>query len=74
MIRKVIFGILVTLFLHTGIVYAGSTGSEDLSKKVSSASAGECFEGLSRGIFKFNHRKDVPAVLWDFNGNLPRRA
>ncbi len=58
MIRKVIFGILVTLFLQTGIVYAGSTGSEDLSNKKSSASAGECFEGVSRVMFKFNHALD----------------
>ena len=58
MIRKVIFGILVTLFLQTGIVYAGSTGSEDLSNKTSSTSAGECFEGVSRAMFKFNHALD----------------
>ena len=58
MIRKAIFGILVTLFLQTGIVYAGSTGSEDLSKKTSSTSAGECFEGVSRAMFKFNHALD----------------
>ena len=58
MIRKVIFSIIVTLFLQTGMVYAGSTGSEDLKKNTSSSSASECFEGVSRAMFKFNHALD----------------
>ena len=35
---------------------AGSTGSEDLSK--SQGTTPECFEGVSRAMFKLNHGLD----------------
>ena len=57
MIRKFIFISFFALFLQTGSVQAGATGSEEL-KSSSSSSADECFEGFSRTMFKFNHALD----------------
>ena len=57
MIRKIILTAFVVLSLQAQPSVAGTTGSEDLSKK-SSASADECFEGFSRAMFKFNHALD----------------
>ena len=48
----------VLCFFQTTSAIAGSTGSEDLSKSSTSSSADECFEGVSRAIFKFNHGLD----------------
>ena len=45
------------LLLQTGVAQAGSTGSEELSKS-NGATANECFEGVSRAMFKFNHVLD----------------
>ena len=58
MIKKFICITFITLLLQTGIAYSGSTGSEDLSKSGSSATANECFEGFSRAMFKFNNGLD----------------
>ena len=57
MIRKIILTTFFFLLIHTYSAMAGTTGSEDLSKK-SSTSADECFEGFSRAMFKFNHALD----------------
>ena len=46
------------LLLQSNSVIASSTGSEDLTKTDSGSVAGECFEGASRIIFKFNHALD----------------
>ena len=57
MMKRFLFMIFLFFLFHTVSVEAGSTGSESLKKK-SSSSANECFEGVSRAIFKFNHGLD----------------
>ena len=53
------FLIAAVFFLfYTPSAIAGSTGSESLSNKSTSDTAGECFEGVSRAVFKFNHGLD----------------
>ena len=56
MIKKIIYIIFISLILQTNIAYAGSTGSEELKK--SQNTANECFEGVSRAMFKLNHGLD----------------
>jgi len=58
MIRKLVYVIVFALFLQTNLSYAGTEGSEDLSKSSTNETAGECFEGVSRVVFKFNHALD----------------
>ena len=58
MIRKLIFIFFFSLLLQTSYVIAGSTDSEELTKSGSQDTAGECFEGVSRAMFKFNHALD----------------
>ena len=58
MIRKIIYISIFTLLLQGNIVFAGSTGSEELKGSTLNNSAEECFEGASRAIFKFNHALD----------------
>jgi len=58
MIRKIIYISIITLILNLGAANAGSTDNEDLKSKSSQNSAGECFEGLSRAMFKFNYALD----------------
>ena len=56
--KKKILYLLVSVFLlNINPAIAGSTGSEELTS--SSNTASECFEGVSRGIFKFNHALDT---------------
>jgi len=40
------------------MVFAGTEGSEDLKKTNSQGTTEECFEGVSRAMFKFNHALD----------------
>ena len=54
MIRKIIYIAFFAFLLQTNLVIAGTEGSEEL-KKSSSQGAEECFEGVSRAMFKFNH-------------------
>ncbi len=58
MIRKILYISIFTLFLQGNIVFAGSTGSEELKTSTLNNSAEECFEGFSRAMFKFNHALD----------------
>ena len=58
MIRRLIYITIFTLLLQTTSVFAGTTGSEELSKSGSQGSADECFEGFSRAMFTFNHALD----------------
>ena len=58
MLRKIAFILIFALFTQINIVHAGSTGSEDLTKTNSNDTAGECFEGFSRAMFKLNHGLD----------------
>ena len=81
--RKILCIAIFTLLLQSNGVIAGSTDSENLKKTGSeTGSAGECFEGASRVIFKFNHALDgavykpiskgyrsLPAVLRKGTGN-----
>ena len=60
MIKKILYILYISLFLQMNTANAGSTGSEDLSK--SKATANECFEGVSRAMFKFNHRSEERRV------------
>ena len=58
MIRKIIYISIITLLFSATVANAGSTGSEDLNSKSNQNSANECFEGVSRAMFKFNHALD----------------
>ena len=58
MTRKIIYISIITLILNLGVANAGSTGSENLKTNSSQNSANECFEGLSRAMFKFNYALD----------------
>ena len=57
MFKKTLYLLLVCLFIQINSAYAGTEGSEELSKS-SQDSAAECFEGVSRAMFKFNHVLD----------------
>ena len=56
--KKFLVTVFALLLCQASSSYAGSTGSEDLKKQSSSNTASECFEGVSRAIFKFNHGLD----------------
>ncbi len=58
MIKKIL--IITTIFFlsQTFGLYAGTTGNEKLKNKELSNTADECFEGVSRAVFKFNHGLD----------------
>ena len=58
MIRKLIFVILFTSLVQVGNASASSTGSEELKGSSTKGSAKECFEGVSRAMFKLNHGLD----------------
>ena len=58
MIRKLILITALTLFFKSTLVVAGTTGSEELNTSKNSTSANECFEGISRAMFKFNYALD----------------
>ena len=56
MIKKTIYILCISFLLQMNLANAGSTGSEEL--KGSKDSAEECFEGVSRAMFKFNNALD----------------
>ena len=56
MIKKIFYILCFGLFLQINAANAGTDGSEELSK--SNNSTKECFEGLSRAMFKFNYGLD----------------
>ena len=58
MLRKLFYITVIGLFLQTGAAFAGTEGSEKLSNSSDPETTGECFEGLSRVMFKFNHALD----------------
>ena len=58
MIRKIIYITIFAILLQTKVVNAGTTVSEELKGSESQDSTNECFEGLSRAMFKFNHTLD----------------
>tara|TARA_B100001996_G_C18665959_1_gene594886 strand:- start:1302 stop:2153 length:852 start_codon:yes stop_codon:yes gene_type:complete len=58
MLRRFLFAVLTLSLVSTSAI-AGSEGSEKMSsKRGASVESKECFEKLSRGIFKFNHALD----------------
>ena len=58
MIRKIIFVSIMGLLLQIGAVNAGTTGSEEMKDSGSQGATKECFEGVSRAMFKLNHGLD----------------
>ena len=54
--KNILYILCISLFLQMNTANAGSTGSEDLSK--SQGTTPECFEGVSRAMFKLNHGLD----------------
>lgn len=60
MVKKCVYILVFALFAQVGTLNAGTTGSEELKKKSSSSqdTAGECFESVSRVMFKLNHGLD----------------
>ena len=58
MMRKIIYISLFAFLLQMSPVIAGSTGSEELKDTNTQDITGECFEGLSRAMFSFNHGLD----------------
>ena len=58
MIRRLIYISIFTLLLQTGVAMSGATDSEELKGSNSQDTATECFEGVSRAMFKFNHALD----------------
>ena len=58
MMRKLIYILVFALFVQAGVLNAGTTGSEELKGSDKSNSADECFEGVSRAMFKLNHGLD----------------
>ena len=58
MMRKFIYALLFALFAQISTLNAGTTGSEELTSSDTSNTANECFEGVSRAMFKLNHGLD----------------
>jgi len=58
MIKKIVFTIFLCLTVISLPAHSGTTGSESLTGGQKADSVGECFEGVSRAIFKFNHGLD----------------
>ena len=59
MLRKIFYITVLTLLLQIGPGIAGTTGSEELKDNKAAGSASECFEGVSRAMFSFNHALDT---------------
>jgi len=56
--KKIISIVVALLLTSSTMVMAGSTGSEELKDSNSTDRTTECFEGVSRAIFVFNHTLD----------------
>ena len=56
MVKKIFYILCIGLFLQISTANAGTDGNEELNK--SNSSTKECFEGVSRAMFKFNHALD----------------
>ena len=56
MFKKIFYVFCFNLLLFIGAANAGTEGSEELKK--SENTTNECFEGVSRAVFKFNHALD----------------
>jgi len=60
MIKNFFYVSIIALLLNTNLAIADTSGSENLSKSKSNAQENtkECFEGVSRAMFKLNHGLD----------------
>ena len=58
MIKKIFYITSIVLLLQTNFASAGISGSEELSSAKSNNTAEECFESVSRVMFKFNQALD----------------
>ena len=58
MTRKFIYILVFALFTQASVLNAGTTGSEELTGSGKSDTTKECFEGVSRAMFKLNHGLD----------------
>ena len=58
MIRKFVYISIFAFLIQTGSALAGTEGSEELKKSSSQNTAEECFEGVSRAMFKLNYGLD----------------
>ena len=58
MLRNTLLTLLFVLLVQSNFSYAGSTASETLSDSNKNNTANECFEGVSRAMFKFNYALD----------------
>ena len=58
MLRKFVFITLFAFLLQVNHVMAGSEDNESLKSSDSQNTAPECFEGVSRAMFSFNHALD----------------
>jgi len=58
MIKKILYASIILLIAQTSSLKAGSTDGEELKDAGSKDTANECFEGLSRAMFKLNHGLD----------------
>ena len=54
--KKFLYILCISLLLEINVANAGATGSENLSKSADTTE--ECFEGVSRAMFKLNHGLD----------------
>ena len=57
-IRNFVYIIVFVLFAQISTLNAGTTGSEELKGSDSGNTAKECFEGVSRAMFKLNYGLD----------------
>ena len=58
MIKKIFYLSIFALFLNVNLAIADTSGNEDLTKSNANDNTQECFEGLSRAMFKLNHGLD----------------
>ena len=58
MIKKYLSILVFLVFIQGTLVSADTSGSEELSSSVQNNTTAECFEGLSRVMFKINHTLD----------------
>ena len=56
--KKLVFIVFFALTIQTSVAVAGTSGDEAITKKSQTGTTKECFEGVSRAMFKFNHGLD----------------
>ena len=58
MVKKLVYITMLFFILQTSSAIAGADGNEDLKSSNGKDTATECFESVSRAMFKFNHALD----------------